>query len=240
MSSGASLFAWPLDATGPRVARLYHRLLAGIFFIAWLSLAVQVKLLIGDHGLMPIAGYVAAHSQLEFFHFPTLFLWLHSDAVIVAGTWVGMVLALVAMAGLAPRACLAASTLLYLSYVIAAQSFLGFQWDNLLLECGMLAVFLPRDRRAAWIHWLFRLALFKLYFEPDCWVAVAASRLAGRQRDDVLLRDRADPDAAGVVRASLAGVVAPSREPRDPGARAGRAVPYLRSARGAPSSPPCR
>ncbi len=42
---------------------------------------------------------------------------------------------------------------------------LSFQWDNLLLECGLLAAFLPRDRPAPLIHFLFRVVLFKLYFE---------------------------------------------------------------------------
>jgi len=52
-----------------------------------------------------------------------------------------------------------------LSYAIAGQTFLSFQWDNLLLECGAFAVFLRRDRRVVWAEWLFRLILFKLYFE---------------------------------------------------------------------------
>ena len=42
---------------------------------------------------------------------------------------------------------------------------LSFQWDNLLLECGLLAVLLPRDREAPWVHALLRVLLFKLYFE---------------------------------------------------------------------------
>ena len=43
--------------------------------------------------------------------------------------------------------------------------FLGFQWDNLLLECGLLAAFLPARRPAVSMHFLFRALLFKLYFE---------------------------------------------------------------------------
>jgi hypothetical protein len=42
---------------------------------------------------------------------------------------------------------------------------LAFQWDNLLLECGALSVFLPARHSSRWIHVLFRLLLFKLYFE---------------------------------------------------------------------------
>ena len=74
-------------------------------------------------------------------------------------------------------------------------------------------------------HLLFRLLLFKLYFESGIakWQSHAA-RLARRQRDDLLLRDRAAADLAGLVRAPPAGLVAPLREPGDAGAGAGRPV----------------
>ena len=59
----------------------------------------------------------------------------------------------------------ALSTALYLSYALACRVFLSFQWDNLLLECGLLAAFLPADRAAPVVHFVFRALLFKLYFE---------------------------------------------------------------------------
>src|SRR6185295_5978758 len=46
--------------SGPAVARLYHRLLAAIFVIAWLSLGVQVDVLIGSRGLLPLEPFLAA------------------------------------------------------------------------------------------------------------------------------------------------------------------------------------
>ena len=73
-----------------------------------------------------------------------------------------------ALVGLWPRVCFALSTALYLSYATVGRDFLSFQWDNLLLECGLLAAFLPAGRRASpapLVHLLFRLVLFKLYFE---------------------------------------------------------------------------
>ncbi|HEX3695902.1 MAG TPA: lipase maturation factor family protein [Polyangia bacterium] len=155
--------------SGPRMARLFHRLLALIFLIAWISLGVQVRVLIGARGLLPVADvFAAAHADqpaVSFADFPTL-LWLaHGDAVLVAGTIVGALLALLALAGLRPRLCFALSTILYFSYATAGRLFLSFQWDNLLLECGFLAVFLPADRPSPAIHFLFRVLLFKLYFE---------------------------------------------------------------------------
>ena len=89
----------------------------------------------------------------------------------------------------------------------ACRTFLSFQWDNLLLECGLLAVLPAAAARASPLaHFLFRCVLFKLYFESGIakWQSPIA-RLAGRQRDDVLLRDRAAADRARLVRAQPAG-----------------------------------
>ena len=143
----------------------------------------------------------------------------------------GIGLALAALAGLRPRLCFLLSTLLYLSYATAGRTFLSFQWDNLLLECGILAVFLPTDRPARWIHLLFRLLLFKLYWESGvAKMAIVHRRLARRQRDDLLLRDGTAADLARAVRARPSRLVAPFREPRRPGARAARPGRILRTA----------
>jgi len=155
--------------SGPWVAQLFHRLLALVFLDAWISLGLQVRVLIGARGLLPVADvFAAAHERpgsIGFLDFPTL-LWLgHSDALLTAGTIAGVVLALAALAGFYPRLCLALSTLLYFSYATAGRLFLSFQWDNLILECGFLATFLPADRPAPAVHFLFRVVLFKLYFE---------------------------------------------------------------------------
>ena len=157
----------PSTESGPAVARLFLRLLAAIFCIAWASLGWQLDVLVGHRGLLPAAPFFDAMRQqgASPWQVPTVF-WLDaSDAALHAGVWSGLALGLAALFGLAPRACLGLNTLLYLSYATAAGSFLSFQWDNLLLECGALAVFLPRDRPAAWIHLLFRILLVKLYVE---------------------------------------------------------------------------
>jgi hypothetical protein len=156
----------PRDHSGPAVARLFHRLLGIVFLDAWLSLGVQVHVLIGTHGLMPIAKFLArARHQLSWADFPTLF-WLGvTDTTLTLGIVVGVILSLVAIFGRWPRIVVAAQVALYLSFATAARTFLMFQWDNLLLECGFFAIFLPRDRRAPWMHTIFRLILFKLYWE---------------------------------------------------------------------------
>ena len=149
-------------------AWLFHRLTALTLLVAWLSLAVQVKLLIGAQGLAPIAPLLAAVSesgQAGFWQLPTLMWWVNSDGALVAGTAVGAILATCALLGVAPRACLAASAPLYLSYAVGGQAFLSFQWDSLAVEMAILAALLPADDRDPIARWLVRLLLFKVMLE---------------------------------------------------------------------------
>jgi hypothetical protein len=154
--------------SGPAVAGVFHKLLALVFLDAWISLGVQVHVLVGSRGLLPLAAFLQAarvEGSPTFGDFPTLFWLGASDGTLTAGVLLGGALALAALAGARPRLCLGLSTALYLSFTVACRTFFSFQWDNLLLECGLLVLFLPADRRAPWAHWLFRVLLFKLYFE---------------------------------------------------------------------------
>jgi hypothetical protein len=154
--------------SGPDVARLFGMLLALISLVAWLSLGVQVRRLIGAHGLLPLADFIEAARDAgvaRWSKLPTIFLWAQSDGALLAGVVVGVALSLAALVGVARRLCFALSAVLYLSYAVAARTFLSFQWDNLLLEACVLAAFLPAGRRAPLAHLLFRALLFKLYFE---------------------------------------------------------------------------
>ncbi len=154
--------------SGPGVATVFARGLALVSLIAWLSLGAQVQVLIGSRGLLPVADFIeAARGQpgVSLLDLPTLAWWFHSDGALIAGIGLGAVLSLAALFGFARRLCFALSTVLYLSYVTVARDFLSFQWDNLLIECGFLAAFLRTDRPAPLAHFLFRLVLFKLYFE---------------------------------------------------------------------------
>jgi hypothetical protein len=142
-------------------------MLAAIFLIAWVSLGVQLDVLIGSRGLLPAAPFLAAAGAqgLGVAQLPTVF-WLGApDWALRAGIWIGAGLSAAALCGIRPRLCTGLATALYLSYATICRTFLSFQWDNLLLECGALAVFLPTDRPARWIHVLFRVLLFKLYWE---------------------------------------------------------------------------
>lgn len=158
-----------MGTTGPGAATIFHRLLSAIYLVAWSSLLAQVHLLIGSRGLLPFVELVEAlrdEGALSPMVLPSvLALFPSSDVALSAGAVGGVILALLGLAGVAPRAMAVLQTALYLSYVAACRSFLAFQWDNLLLECGLLAAFLPRDRRAPIIHFLLRALVFKLYFE---------------------------------------------------------------------------
>ena len=154
--------------SGAAVATVFARGLAVISLIAWVSLGVQVRVLVGSRGLLPAADFiemVRARPDLSLLDVPTLAWWFNSDGALTAGIVLGVALSLAAFAGVARRTAFALSTLLYLSYVTITRDFLSFQWDNLLIECGFLAVFLRTDAPAPIVHLLFRLVLFKLYFE---------------------------------------------------------------------------
>jgi hypothetical protein len=161
---------WPpwTFGSGPAAGALFGQLFALLSLVAWLSLGVQVQLLIGSRGLLPVAELVQAvraQGGASWFQLPTIFLWAQSDTALTAGVAAGVMLCVAALLGVRRRLCFALSTALYLSYATACRVFLSFQWDNLLLECGLLAAFLPARSPAPLVHLLFRLVLFKLYFE---------------------------------------------------------------------------
>jgi hypothetical protein len=75
------------------------------------------------------------------------------------------VLAAVLFAGYLERLALVLLYLLYLSFSLAGQEFLSFQWDALLLETGFLAIFFGHKRGTQkTIAWLYRWLAFRLYF----------------------------------------------------------------------------
>lgn len=158
---------FPDDFTDAPRARFFHRLLGLTFLVAFVSLGVQVEALIGSRGLLPVAPLMdGLRAQgIEPWRFPT-FMWLSSaDGALLAGIGAGAGLSILAALGIWPRLMFLALVPLYLSYATACRTFLSFQWDNLLLECGLLAVFLRRDRPSRWAQLLFMLLLYKLYFE---------------------------------------------------------------------------
>ena len=81
---------------------------------------------------------------------PTL-LWFDASDHALRGLCVGgAVLSGLLIVGVAPVPVLALLWAFYLSLTVAGQTFLGFQWDGLLLEVGLLAIFFaPME----WMLW---------------------------------------------------------------------------------------
>jgi hypothetical protein len=157
---------------------LFLRLLGLIYFIAFLSLWVQLDGLYGSNGILPIAGYVAAAKQQlgpgGFWQLPSLCWISASDGFLHFLSASGVVLSLVVIAGSATGPALLLLWAIYLSFQSVGQEFLGFQWDILLTEVGFLAVlFAPWRLLPAWSKeappsrialWLLRFLLFRFMF----------------------------------------------------------------------------
>jgi len=161
--------------THARVVSLFLRSLGAIHVIAFLSLGVQIEGLIGSRGILPateLLGFVAARTDAtRYWLLPTVF-WLDaSDAALRGACWAGAAAGALLALGFAPLPNLLASWVLYLSLTTVGQVFLGYQWDGLLLETTLLAVFLaprglwlrPREPAAPAL-WLLRFLLFRLMF----------------------------------------------------------------------------
>jgi hypothetical protein len=172
----------PPPSDPPRADRLgaflFLRALGLVYLIAFASLWVQVDGLIGSRGILPIADFLQqverARPDLGFADLPTLCWFQRGDSFLHVQCAAGVVAALALLAGLVPTLACALLWLLYLSLSVAGQVFLGYQWDALLLEAGLLAIFLAppvwRSRRAsdpappAVVRWLLRWLVFRLMF----------------------------------------------------------------------------
>ena len=197
--------------SGPAVASLFHRLFALVSILAWGSLAVQVRTLIGERGLLPLRPLLASlppDQTPSLLTYPSLLRWpgLATDGVLVAGAWLGVGLGLLALFRVVPRLCFLLSTLLYLSYASACRVVPGVPVGQPAAGgAGCWRRCCPPIARRRWCTcccgWL-----FKLYFQSGLakWQS-HRGRLAGRKRHALLLRDRAAADRAGFLRPPPAG-----------------------------------
>jgi predicted DCC family thiol-disulfide oxidoreductase YuxK len=170
---------------------VFLRLLGVIYLIAFLSYYHQMDGLIGARGILPIATYlkeVREQVGVVWWQLPTL-AWINSSDAFLHGLCIGGIIAAIALIiGLVPIPALVVLWISYLSLTVAGQDFLNFQWDALLLEAGLLAIFfapwriglkvsrkrLPSKLTLFLIRWLlFRLmflsGLVKLTFGDVTW-----------------------------------------------------------------------
>jgi len=157
----------------------FLRLLGAVYLIAFASLWVQIEGLVGSEGILPVADYLELIGERmgaeRYWKLPTLLWFGNGDTALHLLCGGGVLLSLVLIAGIAPIVVLPTVWALYLSLVLGGQTFLGFQWDALLLETGLCALFVaPRCRRMPWRGrhpppsraglWLLWFLLFKLMF----------------------------------------------------------------------------
>ncbi|MGB0716311.1 MAG: lipase maturation factor family protein, partial [Phycisphaerae bacterium] len=141
---------------------LFLKAMAVIYAIAFASLSVQIVGLVGENGIQPIQDYLNAARDFGGFrdygflpefakplwNVPTIFWIDASDATLKGACVAGMVLAGLLFLGVCPPLMLLLLWANYLSLSVAGQVFLQFQWDSLLLETGLVAVFF-----APWVLW---------------------------------------------------------------------------------------
>jgi hypothetical protein len=158
---------------------LWLRGLGLIFLSAFFSLAFQIHGLIGPRGILPASELFEAlgrgPSLSALWQVPSL-LWLGTSntalSLLVAA---GLAASLLLTFNVWPRGSCATCTILFLSFVAAAQDFSSYQSDGMLLEAGFLSFFLaPGGLRpglgegnppSALARFLLLWEWFRIYFE---------------------------------------------------------------------------
>ena len=155
---------------------VFTRALSLAYLASFASLARQLPALAGSRGISPVVPLLARirtdfPAPARFFHFPTV-LWISaSDRALRILPLLGCIAALIAfVGGAASPFALAACWLLDLSLDLAADY--ERPWDTLLLEAGLLALFLPALRPlpemaataapVAAIGWAYRWLFFRV------------------------------------------------------------------------------
>ena len=142
-----------LKPTYLAASALFLRLLGVCYLAAFCSLWVQVDGLVGSRGILPVASFldwVRGQTGTErYWLLPTLCWLAPTDAALHALCAGGVAASVLLIAGVFPAAAALVAWLFYLSLTVAGQVFLEFPWDMLLLETGLLAIFLapPLRRR---------------------------------------------------------------------------------------------
>ncbi len=148
------------------VRDLFLRLLGVVHLTAFVSLWLQIPVLMGSRGLLPASEWLG---RVPFRYAPSVFHLGASDAALHAGAAAGTLASGALILGLAPRLVLPVLWALYLSFTVAGSRFYEFQWDTLLVETTFLAWFVApwgwRPRGAAGPKAVPVLLLLGLVFE---------------------------------------------------------------------------
>jgi hypothetical protein len=122
------------------VRLLLQRGMAAVYLVAFLTVVLQGKPLIGERGLLPVGDFL---TRVGFWDAPSLFHWRFSDAWLMGVGWCGVGLAALALVGVMDAGPVWVSVagwlgmyVLYLSVVNVGQNFWGFGWESMLVEAG--------------------------------------------------------------------------------------------------------
>ncbi|MFN0205369.1 MAG: lipase maturation factor family protein [Planctomycetota bacterium] len=160
--------------------KLIIRLLGIIYICAFVSLWTQIPVLIGENGLWPARGFIAMareeYGGANLLKSPTVFWFGDSNSWLQLAAGAGTLASLSLTLLIAPKICLAVIWILYLSFAGVCGPFLGFQWDNLIIESafftfliaprGLLPYYKKTPPRAQPVFvFLMIWLLFRLHFE---------------------------------------------------------------------------
>lgn len=159
------------DADGYTWGRMFFtRGLAALYLVAFLVAFNQFRALLGSEGLLPIPDFVRA---VPFRRAPSIFHRHYTDRFFAAVAVTGAALAAATLLGVTDLLPLPATMLvwfvlwaLYLSIVNVGQTWYSFGWESLILEAGVLAMFLGNASTAPpfVVLILLRWLLFRLEF----------------------------------------------------------------------------
>ena len=121
-----------------------EKTLALSYFVAFLSLSMQVLGLYGRQGILSVDHLLnLLDKELganRFLHFPSLFWFASSDMALKGACLLGMTASSLALLGFSQGWMFLLCWLLYLSFVSVGQIFLSYQWDSLLLELSLIHI----------------------------------------------------------------------------------------------------
>jgi lipase maturation factor 1 len=149
--------------------------LSVVYFISFLSLLSQADGLFSSNGIIPISSYITYLKEVLgddcYLKVPTIFYVFSGDIFIKLCISLGLLFSMLLFFGRSTLLCLTSLLILYISIVNVGQSFLSFQWDVLLIECGFIAVLMAPVRigrkvfnnsPAVFLTWALRVLLFRV------------------------------------------------------------------------------
>ncbi len=163
---------------------IFLRILCFCFLAAFISIGVQITGLYGENGILPIAstikvlGYRLADAA--FINYPSIFFVDSHDSTLRSACYLGIIASAFGFCGILTGPMILLCWIIYLSIASLGQEFMGFQWDSLLLETSLLAMWFAPWKlkelhpwsRAFFLQaevsflflWLLRFLCFKLMF----------------------------------------------------------------------------